>query len=52
MRCPFCGQFSLTFDLLRLQYTCHVYGSVINVEVMPVGDRSCDPGRHPCTLGV
>lgn len=35
MKCPFCQQFSLTYELLRNQYTCHLYGAVIRAEDMP-----------------
>lgn len=35
MRCPFCGDYSMTLDLMRLQFICHVYGAVVNIEDMP-----------------
>lgn len=39
MKCPWCHDYSLTYDLQRHQYTCHTYNAVINAETMPC-DRS------------
>jgi hypothetical protein len=35
MKCQFCGAYSLTFDLLRNAFVCHVYGATIPAEGMP-----------------
>lgn len=32
MKCPDCGQYSLTFDLIRWGFVCHVYNGFIPVE--------------------
>lgn len=35
MKCPFCGDYSLTYELLRHVFICHVYNAVIRAEAMP-----------------
>lgn len=35
MKCPFCQDYSMTYDWLCNWYICHVYNAVIRAEDMP-----------------
>ena len=35
MRCPDCGEYSLTYDFERHGFVCHIYNGFIPAEDMP-----------------
>jgi hypothetical protein len=37
LKCPFCQQYSLTYEWMTSTYTCHIYGTKIRAEDMFCG---------------
>lgn len=44
MKCPFCQQYSMTYNWRSMQYVCHQYNAVMNEETMPEPHNN---GWHP-----